>query len=59
MRVTFEKGIKDLGGECILFPPETLDRREQLIDIIKYIENWADGIVVRHADLSKIEEIYV
>ncbi|MDQ0915133.1 ornithine carbamoyltransferase [Paenibacillus sp. V4I5] len=31
-RITFEKGIKDLGGECILFPPETLDRREQLMD---------------------------
>lgn len=56
-RITFEKGIKDLGGECILFPPGTLDRREQLIDTIKYVENWADGIVVRHADYSKIEEM--
>lgn len=56
-RITFEKGIRDLGGECILFPPESLDRREQLIDIIKYIENCADGIVVRHADFSKIEEM--
>lgn len=56
-RVTFEKGIKDLGGECILFPPETLDRREQLTDTIKYMENWVDGIVVRHSDFSKIEEM--
>ncbi|MDF2651023.1 MAG: ornithine carbamoyltransferase [Paenibacillus sp.] len=56
-RITFEKGIKDLGGECILFPPETLDRREQLMDTIKYIENWADGIVVRHVDFSKVEEM--
>lgn len=56
-RITFEKGIKDLGGECILFPPETLDRREQLIDSIKYMENWVDGIIVRHSDFSKVEEM--
>lgn len=56
-RITYEKGIKDLGGECILFPPETLDRREELIDTVKYLENWADGIVVRHANFSKIEQM--
>lgn len=56
-RITFEKGIKDLGGECILFPPEALDRREELIDTVKYIENWADGIVVRHSDFMKINEM--
>lgn len=56
-RITFEKGIKNLGGECILFSPEALDRREQLIDTIKYIENWADGIVVRHSDFMKITEM--
>lgn len=46
-----------MGGECILFPPETLDRREQLIDTVKYMENWVDGIIVRHADFSKVEEL--
>ncbi|MNS32910.1 Ornithine carbamoyltransferase [compost metagenome] len=56
-RVTFEKGIQDLGGECIVFSPETLDRREKLVDTIKYIENWADGIVVRHSDFAKIKEM--
>lgn len=56
-RVTFEKGIKDLGGESVLFPPETLDRREQLADMMKYLENWVDGVVVRHSDFSKIEEM--
>ncbi len=34
-RITFEKAIKDFGGECILFPPETLDKREQLRDVIQ------------------------
>ncbi|MFD1884931.1 ornithine carbamoyltransferase [Paenibacillus wenxiniae] len=56
-RITFEKGIKQLGGESILFPPETLDRREELIDTINYIQNWADAIVVRHADFSKVVEM--
>jgi ornithine carbamoyltransferase len=56
-RITFEKGIKDLGGKCILFPPETLERREQLSDTIKYIENWADGIIIRHSDFGIIEEL--
>ncbi|WP_127529856.1 ornithine carbamoyltransferase [Paenibacillus kobensis] len=56
-RITFEKGIKDLGGESILFPPATLDRRESLKDTVKYIENWADGIIVRHPDFSVIDEM--
>lgn len=56
-RITFEKGIKDLGGDCILFPPETLDKREQLRDVIQYIENWAEAVIVRHSDFSKIQEL--
>ncbi|WP_309119919.1 ornithine carbamoyltransferase [Paenibacillus sp.] len=53
-RTTFQSGIRQLGGDCILFPPETLDRREELIDTVKYLENWADGIVVRHPDAAKV-----
>lgn len=53
-RVTFEKGIRQLGGECILFPPETLDRREAMLDTVKYLEHWADAIVVRHPDAAKV-----
>lgn len=56
-RITFEKGIKELGGECILFPPESLDKREQLRDVIKYITNWADGIIVRHPNFLLIQEL--
>ncbi|WEG14572.1 ornithine carbamoyltransferase [Pullulanibacillus sp. KACC 23026] len=56
-RLTFERAIKDLGGETILFPPDSLDRREKLEDVIQYISNWADGVVVRHSDLSKVEEL--
>lgn len=53
-RVSFEKGIKDLGGDCIVFPPSTLDKRELLKDVSNYIKNWADGIVVRHSDYNKV-----
>jgi ornithine carbamoyltransferase len=56
-RITFEKGIEDLGGRCILFPPSTLDKREELHDVIKYLENWANGIIVRHTDFAKMKEL--
>lgn len=56
-RITFEKGIKDLGGDCIMFPPETLNKREKIEDVVKYIENWADGIIVRHPEYLKLEEM--
>lgn len=39
-RVSFEKGISDLGGACITFPPETLDKKEAPGDIVRYLENW-------------------
>ena len=37
-RVTFEKGIQELGGKTILFPPEALDKKEKLGDVIGYLE---------------------
>ncbi|WP_373232228.1 ornithine carbamoyltransferase [Cohnella sp.] len=56
-RITFERGIKDMGANCVLFPPESLDGREELRDRIQYIENWADGVVIRHSDYSKLQEL--
>jgi ornithine carbamoyltransferase len=56
-RITFEKGINDLGGKCILFPPETLDKREDPKDVMNYLENWADGLIIRHSDFSKLKEL--
>ena len=34
-RVTFEKGIHELGGNTILFPPEALDKKEKIQEYIK------------------------
>lgn len=56
-RITFEKGIVDLGGHSILFPPSTLDKREELKDVIRYLENWADLVIIRHSDFNKPNEL--
>lgn len=56
-RVTFEKGIYLLGGQTILFPTETLDKKEELKDVIGYLNNWADLIIVRHKNIEVIEAI--
>ena len=56
-RVTFEKGIYLLGGQTILFPPETLDKREEICDVIGYLNNWADAIVIRHKNIGVLEKV--
>lgn len=56
-RVTFEKGIYLLGGQSILFTPETLDKKEEIKDVIGYLNNWADGVIVRHKDIHILEQI--
>lgn len=56
-RVTFEKGIYLLGGQSILFPTETLDKKEDLEDVCGYLNNWADLIVVRHKDVELIRKM--
>jgi ornithine carbamoyltransferase len=56
-RITFEKGIHLLGGQSILFPPETLDKKEKMEDVIGYLNNWTDAVIVRHKNISLIEEI--
>jgi len=56
-RVTFEKGIVALGGQVILFPSETLEKKEEIKDVISYLANWVDGIIVRHSDIKLIEKI--
>lgn len=56
-RVTFEKGIYLLGGQPILFPSETLDKKEDLKDVCGYLNNWADMIIVRHKDIRVVEQL--
>ena len=56
-RVTFEKGVYLLGGQTILFPTETLDKKEELRDVCGYLDNWADAVVVRHKNIDRIAEM--
>lgn len=56
-RVTFEKGIQELGGKTILFPPEALDKKEKLGDVAGYLENWIDAVVVRHSDIEVVKSM--
>lgn len=56
-RVSFEKGIYLLGGQPILFPTETLDKKEDLKDVCGYLNNWADIVVVRHKDINILEKL--
>lgn len=56
-RVTFEKGIYLLGGQTILFPPETLDKKEEIRDVTGYLNNWADVMIIRHKDINLLDKI--
>ncbi|MDF2547131.1 MAG: ornithine carbamoyltransferase [Anaerosolibacter sp.] len=56
-RITFEKAVADLGGRSILFQPSTIDKREELKDVIKYIGNWANFVIIRHSDFSKVSQL--
>lgn len=56
-RVTFEKGIHLLSGQPILFPTETLDKKEDLRDVIGYLNNWADIVIIRHKNINLLETV--
>lgn len=56
-RVTFEKGIYLLGGQSILFPSESLDKKENICDVVKYLNNWANILIVRHRDIQLIDKM--
>lgn len=56
-RVTFEKGIYQLGGQPILFPTETLDKKEDLRDVCGYLNHWADIVIARHKDIHLLEKM--
>ncbi len=56
-RVTFEKGIHQLGGQALLFPTETLDKREDLKDVCGYLSNWADMIIARHKSIELLQKL--
>ena len=56
-RISFEKGIYLLDGQVILFPTETLDKKEDLKDVCGYLNNWADLVIVRHKDIGVLTKM--
>lgn len=56
-RVTFERGIHNLGGQSILFDSETLKKKEKHEDVFRYLNNWVDGIIVRYYDINVIQKM--
>ena len=56
-RISFEKGIYLLGGQTILFSPETLNKKEEIRDVVGYLNNWTDVAVIRHKNMKLIEEM--
>jgi len=48
-RVTFEVGMKQLGGNSIYLAPAdiSLGKRESVHDVTKNLERWVDGIMIR------------
>ena len=56
-RVSFEKGIYLLGGQSVLFDPQTLDKKEDIKDVCGYLQNWADAVIMRYPDISMLDRI--
>lgn len=46
-----------LGGQSILFPTDTLDKKEDLRDVCGYLNNWADMVIVRHKDICLLQSM--
>ncbi len=56
-RVSFERGAHLMGIQPIGFPPEALDKSEDLIDVAGYLAQWADLIVARHHDIAVLAKL--
>jgi len=57
-RVTFEVGIRKLGGDALFMEhPAGIDAREKLSDIAHNLERWVDGIVLRTFQHSTVTDM--
>lgn len=58
-RVAFELGIAELGGVSVRVPG-SLDDRERIEDVARYLDNWFDAIIVRtstHEHMLRLAEV--
>ena len=58
-RVTFEAGMKSLGGDAIYLDhtKPRLGERESIRDVARNLERWVDGIVARTHAHASVEEL--
>lgn len=56
-RVSFERGATLMGIQPVVFPPEALDKTEDLLDVAGYLAQWADFMVVRHPGIGVLEQL--
>lgn len=56
-RLSFERGAVAMGLQPIVFPSESLDKDEDLVDVAGYLSQWADVLVVRHPQLALLQRL--
>jgi ornithine carbamoyltransferase len=56
-RITFEIGVRELGGNVVALQPEVaLGRREAVADVARNLERWVDAVVIRTFSQLLLEE---
>jgi ornithine carbamoyltransferase len=56
-RLTFESAVNDLSGRIYSFDLDILEKSEALEDVVRYLNNWVDLMIIRYPDIKKLEEI--
>lgn len=56
-RASFELGAAEMGLRPVAFPPEALDKDEDLTDVAGYLALWTNLLVVRHPDVTVLERL--
>ncbi len=56
-RITFEIGVRELGGDVVVLQPDVaLGRREAVADVARNLERWVDAVVIRTFSQLLLEE---
>lgn len=58
-RVSFEVGIRQLGGDCVYLAKEDVDLgvREPVEDVARVLDRWVDGVVARVFEHSTLQTL--
>ncbi len=55
--VSFKRGVQLLGGDTISLTTDVLERREALVDLAGYLDNWVDMVIVRYGAFETVREL--